>query len=177
MRRSDTYPVDPLQHPNAQRKASQINFVCSCPLLRRHLALWLGQSEALGTDGAYGSRGPAKLALAIVDLRLAISRTRLHQRRRSGEVARTASSSGSLGSRSSCTTSTTTRMRSRSLEERMRRTSRHRATRLSGNTSCEIISPVCKTPREPKMRERRSSATYERAGTSFYALSRRRNRG
>jgi len=51
------------------------------------------------------------------------------------------SSSTSFASRSSCTTSTTTRIKSRSFGDSLRSTSRQRATRLSGSASCEIMSP------------------------------------
>ena len=53
----------------------------------------------------------------------------------------TARSSSSMLSRSSCTTSTTTRISSLSFMDSLRRTSRQRATRPSGRIFCDIMSP------------------------------------
>ncbi|KAI0254947.1 hypothetical protein BJV78DRAFT_1180066 [Lactifluus subvellereus] len=116
-------PVDALEHVDAEVEAANVTVHRICPLPESRSPAVISASS-LGPRSAQGVAviGPSTVVLALLISSLIIS-------------------SSSFALRSSCTFSTTTRIRSCLLKDRVRSTSRQRVTSAEGSASCNIICP------------------------------------
>ncbi|KAI0250343.1 hypothetical protein BJV78DRAFT_1220061 [Lactifluus subvellereus] len=134
-------PVDALEHVDAEVEAANVTVHRICPLPESRSPAVISASS-LGPRSARGETviGPSTVVLALL-LISSFYGVLGWRGRKVKEVCRRSITSSSFALRSSCTSSTTTRIRSCLLKDRVRSTSRRRVTGPEGSASCNIICP------------------------------------